>query len=124
MQAMFTGALIMESVSAGTRLDDLSLVVRSIYRFRPESTTPDQPDTWSVVEFEVGDDDAPRVAEAFASVLSRPGWYVDFRSPTETFVVFSGQVFRYPRGDAAGRAQAQAHGRSVGVPERQLDWPV
>lgn len=121
---MFAGALILESVSPGTRLDDLTLVVRSIYRFRPEGTTPDQPDTWSVVEFEVSDDDAPRAAEAFAGVLSQPGWYVDFRSPTETFVVFSGRVFRYPRGDAAGRASAQAHGRSVGVPERQLDWPV
>jgi hypothetical protein len=121
---MFTGALIMESVRAGTRLDDLHLVVRSIYRFRPEGTTPDQPGTWSVVEFEVSDDDAPRLADAFASVLSLPGWYVDFRSPAETFVVFPGQVFRYPRGDAAGRARAMAHGRSVGVPEPQLDWPL
>jgi hypothetical protein len=36
----------------------------------------------------------------------------------------SGRVFRYPRGDSAGRAQAAAYGRSVGVPENQLDWPV
>jgi hypothetical protein len=124
MQAMFTGALILESVRVGARLDDLNLVVRSVHRFNPEGTTADQPGTWSVVEFEVGDDDAPRVAEAFAGVLSRPGWYVDFRSPAETFVVFPGQVFRYARGDAAGRAEAQAHGRSAGVPGRQLDWPV
>jgi hypothetical protein len=121
---MFSGALILESVCVGARLDDLNLVVRSIYRFCPEGTTADQPGTWSVVEFDVDDDDAPRAAEAFASVLSRPGWYVDFRSPAETIVVFPGQVFRYARGDAAGRAEAQAHGRSAGVPERQLDWPV
>jgi hypothetical protein len=121
---MFSGALILESVRVGARLDDLNLVVRSIYRFRPEGTTADQPDAWSVLEFEVSDGDAPEVAEALASVLSQPGWYADFRSPAETLVVFPGQVFRYPRGDAAGRARAQAHGRSVGVPERQLDWPV
>lgn len=36
--------------------------------------------------------------------------------------LFPGKVFRYPRGDQAGRAEAQAHGRSVGVPEPQLDW--
>ncbi len=121
---MFSGALILESMRVGTRLDDLNLVVRSIYRFRPDGTMADQPVTWSVLEFEVSDGDAPQIAEAFRGVLSQPGWYVDFRSPAETFVVFPGQVFRYPRGDTGGRASAQAHGRSVGVPERQLDWPV
>jgi hypothetical protein len=121
---MFSGALILESMRVDTRLQDLNLVVREIYRFRPESTTADQPDTWSVLEFEVSDNDAPQVAEAFASILSQPGWYIDFRSPTETFVVFPGRVFRYARGDAASRAEALSHGRSVGVPETQLDWPV
>ena len=53
----------------------------------------------------------------------RLGWYCDFRSPTETFVVFSERVFRYPRGDTVGRSEAEAHARSVGVPESQLDWP-
>jgi hypothetical protein len=31
-------------------------------------------------------------------------------------------VFRYRRGDEAGRAEAVAYGRSVGTPEHQLDW--
>jgi len=34
------------------------------------------------------------------------------------------QIFRYPRGDAAGRAQAEANGHTQGVPDDQLDWPV
>jgi hypothetical protein len=37
--------------------------------------------------------------------------------------VFSGRVFRYPRGDLAVPAKAEEYGRSVGVPEAQLDWP-
>jgi hypothetical protein len=41
----------------------------------------------------------------------------------DVFVVFSGQVFRYPRGDRAARVRAEEHGRSVGVPKAQLDWP-
>jgi hypothetical protein len=121
---MFSGALILESVRVGARLNDLNLVVREIYRFRREDATADQPETWSVLEFEVSDDDAPQVAEAFASVLSQPGWYVDFRSPAEAFVVLPGRVFRYGRGDAASRAEAQAYARSVGVPETQIDWPA
>lgn len=121
---MFNGSLIMESLRAGTRLSDINLVVREIYRFRPGGTTPDQPDTWSVLEFEISDEDAPRVARSFAGALGGPGWYTDFRSPAETFVVFPGRIFRYPRGDEPGRAEAQAHGRAAGVPEAQLDWPV
>jgi hypothetical protein len=39
-------------------------------------------------------------------------------------VVFPGRVFRYRRGDEAARAQAQEHGRQLGIPEHQLDWPV
>jgi hypothetical protein len=55
--------------------------------------------------------------------LAEPGWYADLHTDRESFVVFSGRVFRYPRGDAAGRAEAEAHARDRGVPEAQLDWP-
>lgn len=54
--------------------------------------------------------------------MAEHGRYVNFSSDSETFVVYRGRVFRYPRGDAAGRAEAQAHGRAAGVPESQLDW--
>jgi hypothetical protein len=51
------------------------------------------------------------------------GWYVDFHSPTKSFVVFAGRILRYTRGDKAGRAEAEAYARSRGVPDAQLDWP-
>jgi len=38
--------------------------------------------------------------------------------------VFSGRIFRYPRGDATGRAEAQEHGRLLDIPEPQVDRPV
>ena len=44
--------------------------------------------------------------------------------PAETFVVFPGRIFRYPRGDDVGRAEAETHGRQLAIPESQLDWPV
>jgi hypothetical protein len=39
-------------------------------------------------------------------------------------VVFPGRIFRYQRGDDTGRAEAQAHGRKLAIPEPQLDWSV
>ena len=38
------------------------------------------------------------------------------------FVVFSGRIFRYRRGDETERAKVADYARSVGVPEQQLDW--
>jgi hypothetical protein len=70
------------------------------------------------------DEHADALAAALGDALSeKGGWYCDFRSADETFVVFAGRSFRYRRGDAAARADAEEFGRSVGVPEAQLDWP-
>lgn len=78
---------------------------------------------WTLIEFEIADDKAPALAEALAEILDDAGWYVDFHSEEETFVVFAGRAFSYPRGDKAARAEAEAYGRSRGVPDAQLDWP-
>ena len=118
------GTLIAESLRPGTNLQNLRLLIRAIGRYRVQGTTADQPDTWTAFDFEADEAQAAELARAFAGALDSPGWYVDFRSPAETFVVFPGRTFRYPRGDEAGRAEAQAHGRQLAIPEAQLDWPV
>ena len=121
---MLEGTLIAESLRVGAILADLNLVVRKISRYRAGGTTPDQPDIWTTLDFEADDSDAGKLAEALAEVLDRPGWYVNFQSPAESFVIFPGKIFRYPRGDASGRAAAEAHGRQLAIPEPQLDWTV
>jgi len=119
------GTLIAESLRVGTNLENLKLTVRTISRFQAQGTTPDQPGIWTTLDFAADEGEAENLAQAFAGALDQqPDWYVDFRSPAETFVVFPGRIFRYPRGDDAGRADAQAHGRRLAIPEPQLDWPV
>jgi hypothetical protein len=121
---MINGAIILESLSEDARLDNLALSIRELYRFRPPVTAPGHPPVWSVIEFEAPETSASPLAQALTDVLSeQPGWYVEFRSPTETFIVFRGKYFRYPRGDNRGRAEAQEYGRLTGTPESQLDWP-
>jgi hypothetical protein len=121
---MLEGTLIAESLRVGTTLADMNLIVRKISRYRAGGTTPDQPGIWTTLDFEADEGGAGELAEVFAGVLDQPGWYVNFQSPAESFVVFPGKIFRYPRGDAAGRAAAQAHGRQLAIPEAQLDWTV
>ena len=123
---MIEGTLIAESLRVGTNLDNLKLTVRKISRLRPEDTTPEEPEIWTLLEFEADEAEAGNLAQTFAGALDDQPmtWYADFRSPAETFVVFPGRIFRYPRGDRAGRAEAEAHGRQLAIPESQLDWPV
>jgi hypothetical protein len=121
---MIDGTLITESLRVGATLDGLRLTVRKISRYQTAATTPDQPGVWTVLEFEAAEGGAAELAQAFADVLAEPGWYVNFQSPSESFVVFPGRIFRYPRGDASGRAAAQAYGRRLAIPGPQLDWTV
>lgn len=121
---MIEGTLIAESLRVGTTLEDLTLTVRKISRYRIQGGTPDQPGIWSVFDFEAEEAGAEDLAQAFATALEEGPWYVNFQSPAESFVMFPGRVFRYPRGDAAGRAEAEAYGRRLAIPEPQLDWTV
>jgi hypothetical protein len=121
---MIEGTLITESLRVGTNLENLKLTVRKISRFQAQGTTPDQPGIWTTLDFEADEAQAGELAQAFADALLQPGWYVNFESPAENFVMFPGRIFRYPRGDQAGRAEAQAYGRRLAIPEPQLDWTV
>jgi hypothetical protein len=70
------------------------------------------------------EDRATHLANRLAEVLeAEGGWYCDFRTDDDEFVVFSGRVFRYQRGNLAACAHAAAYARKVGVPEAQIDWP-
>jgi hypothetical protein len=123
-----TGTLVAESLAVGRDLHGLDLVLRGIERVEPTNISAEQraagiPPRWTLLRFDVADDKAPVFAEALAGVLDEPGWYADLHTVDESFVVFSGRVFRYPIGDTGARAAAEAHAREHGVPESQIDWP-
>jgi len=121
---MFEGTLLAESLRVGVTLDELALTVRKISRYRVQGATSDQPEIWTSLDFEADESVAADLAATFADALDQPGWYANFQSPAESFVVFPGRIFRYPRGSDSGRADAQAHGRKLAIPEPQLDWTV
>jgi hypothetical protein len=125
VRMVMVGTLIAESLRVGAVIEGVAFVTTRVARADVGDVDARQPLTWTFIEFEVAEDDAERLALALEGSLQRPGaWYCDFRSNDETFVVFADRTFRYPRGDRAGRAEAIEYGRSVGVPETQLDWPA
>jgi len=124
---MATGTLIGESIRPGTTLDGVPITVNRIERVEPTNISDEQlasgiPTRWTLLFFEVDDEAAPALADALAAILDEPGWYVDFHTADESFVVFREAVFRYATGDADGRAEAEAYARAKGVPDAQIDW--
>ena len=102
-------------VSAGTRAGEAPREV--------DGAVEGQPPVWTFVDFAAPDALADDVARRLSEVLlAEGGWYADMDAGEDKIVVFAGAVFRYARGDGAGRERAREHGRRAGVPEHQLDW--
>jgi hypothetical protein len=118
----FTGNLLAESLRKEHTLAAVPFTVRRVFRADDGDLSAGQPLTWTFLEFEVPDDRVDAFAAALSNALEPGPWYCDFRSDTETVVVFADRVFRYPRRDQSGRQEAEAHARAVGVPEAQIDW--
>ena len=121
---MIEGILLGESVRVDRPLEGISLTVNKVSRSHAGDIEAGQPMAWTFIHFEAPDDEADTLAVALSGCLDpEGGWYCDFRTDTETFVVFADRSFRYPRGDPERRHEVEAYGRTVGVPEAELDWP-
>ncbi|EDY58944.1 MULTISPECIES: hypothetical protein [Streptomyces] len=120
---MISGYVIGESLRPGAEFAPRGLRLRKVSRVEVAGASGGQPPAWTLVEWESDGEDVGALADALAEALEPElGWYADFVAGDERVVVFAGKVFRYRRGDEAGRAEAVAYGRSVGTPEHQLDW--
>jgi hypothetical protein len=121
---MITGVLLAESLRVGASLAVPGLRLRCVHREDVSGgTTSEQPDLWTFIEFEAPSKASDALSRELSSaLLPTGGWYADFSVDDDHVVVYAGRAFRYHKGDVDGRAAAQEHGRSVGVPVHQLDW--
>jgi hypothetical protein len=122
MTGVIRGAIVLESLKAGTVIEGYDLRVTRISRYRVGEPAQWQPSTWTLLEFEAAEDDSDALAQRLCKDLDEPGWYANWYSKTQAIVVFPEKVFRYKRGSRAGRAKAQKYARDCGVPDTQLDW--
>jgi len=122
-----TGFLLRESLADEHVLEHLSGARVTEQEVLDATDAADwQPREWHGVAFEVDlnvtDEDS--AAQALQRAM-HPNWYLNFDTPTTRYVIFSDQLFKAPRADpAALRAAseaAKAHGRTLAVPETQLD---
>jgi hypothetical protein len=100
------GTLIAESMRAGTVLEDRGLAVREIRRVDADVSAAQRAaglaERWTLIGFQVADDRAGEVANAFAAILDAPGWYADLRRSRTA----PGRRARRPTRPGARRAAA------------------
>jgi hypothetical protein len=121
---MIEGTLIGESLRVDRPLEGVSLTVTKISRSNAGDIDAGQPTTWTFICFEAPEEQPDTLAAALSCCLDpQSGWYCDFRTDTETFVVFAERIFRSPRSNAKRRHEVEEYARTVGVPDAQLDWP-
>jgi hypothetical protein len=133
---MWKGLLLKESLHDLGVLADLCITRTEVWQV--ENAAENQPSTWTALSFEAEEAQAERLAEALSQALLPQGWYIDAASAEEVYVIFPQKVFKYRKGDGAARGAARGAGRgaargaareaakqcgrTVGIPETQLDW--
>src|SRR5260370_3586330 len=121
---MIEGILLGESVRVDRPFEGVSLTVKKVSRSHAGDIEAGQPMTWTFIHFEAPDDEADTLAVALSGCLDpESGWYCDFRTNSETFDMLANRIFDCPRGNPKRRREVEAYGRTVGVPETELDWP-
>ena len=116
---MFIGLLLKESLKNESVLDLVRVTKTEVWDV--QNAVDWQPKRWTAISFEGESGRADEVAEAMSRVM-KPAWYANFSTETHVYVVFEDRVFKYVKGDAKARAEAQAYAISVGIPESQVDW--
>ncbi len=89
--------------------------------WQSSNAAPYQPVAWTAQSFTVADEQAQAVSEALRLAL-KPGWYINPSTALHVSVIFPERIFKYIQGDQHQRENAREYGRSLGIPEAQLDW--
>ena len=119
---MFTGLIIKESLSSDTILTDPGLkIVKTEQWDINERVAAFQPANWSAIFIEGSEEKIDDIASKLAQVIL-PKWYANISDATTEYVIFHGKIFHHRKGDEADAAEAIRYGRSIGIPEHQLDW--
>jgi hypothetical protein len=119
---LFTGLIIKESLSSDTVFHTPGLkIVRSESWDVSGRIAAFQPATWNAIYIEGPEEKLDETAGILAQTML-PKWYANLSDSETEHVIFRGKIFRHRKGDKADAAEAIRYGRSLGIPEPQLDW--
>ena len=77
-------------------------------------------DRWHLYKVRVSEEDI----SSFAKHLKPEHWYAHFWNGDEVIAVFPSKTFKFKHSDKAAWGPAIEYGKSIGIPEEQLDFIV
>ncbi|HEY4501962.1 MAG TPA: hypothetical protein VJJ20_02750 [Candidatus Paceibacterota bacterium] len=117
---MLQGILIKESLEDVSVIESLSVTDTKVVTI--DNPAEGQSPTWTLVYFEVSQQQVEEVAAKLSKALAPGKWFIDIKSDTDVYVVFLNKVFHYKKGDMIVKQAAIDHALSIGIPESQLGW--
>lgn len=119
-QMKFAGLLLRESLKDLSILDLIQITKTETWNVGNAAEL--QPETWTAIYFEGNASQSDFIAEKMSGSL-KPSWYINFSTEANNvYVIFPNKVFKYIKGDERARGDAIEYGRSLDIPEHQLDW--
>jgi len=110
----YKGTIIQESLKDDRQLNDFEIV-----RFRV--TKDDNPsDRWHLFTVMATEDDIKKLS----SNLKEEKWYAHFWNGDDIIAVFPNKIFNFKHSDKFTWTEAVEHGKSLGIPEEQLDFLI
>ena len=119
---MYTELILKESLENTNVLKDDRITITKEEKWNVDKSAVNwQPKVWTAIYVESADEDIENVAIIVsASILDK--WYANLSDSTTEYVIFHKKIFSYVKGDSDTKQEARNYGKSIGVPERQLDW--
>ncbi len=118
----FTGMLLKESLNNEGVLDLVNVTKKETWNI--DSADDWQPKVWTAIFFEGEAKQVDEVAQKMSEAI-KPRWYLNISIEKDNekieYVIFNNKIFKYKKGDKEKSKQAEEYGRSLGIPESQLD---
>ena len=108
----YTGIIIEESLKNKEIIKKLKVLNLKV-------TDDENPnDRWHIYTVQVTRDQIIEIQQSMAEGK----WYTHFIAGDEIIVVYKDKIFEYKMADKGEHAKAVEYGRSIGIPEEQLDF--
>ncbi len=120
----YQGTIIEESLKGKSVLSEVKILKTEISPVTKEDGTP-WLKQWTLHTVEVPEEKAEEIAEKISKSLDyshKSAWYADFKNETTHYIIFENKVFKIGR-SAQEYAEVTKYGMSLGIPEKQLDFP-
>ena len=109
----YKGIVIEESLGDNRILSKLKIIGFKITKERNPAKR------WHMYTVKVSKKDIEKLSKNI-----KPKWYMHFWKGRNVIAVFRGRQFEFKFDDKSTWCSAVSHGLSVGIPKRQLDFPI